>query len=90
MAEIRPISDLKNKLSEIERTVQKGNPVFLTKKGYGSMVVMSMDSYTRQFDEAEMKLDEADAFAVAHSERLTHSQIFNPLKRKFHDRKVHA
>ena len=41
---IRPVSDLRNKFPEIEEVVlQTGEPVFLTKNGYGSMVVMSLD-----------------------------------------------
>ncbi len=37
MLQIRPVSDLRNKFTEIERVVSDGSPVFLTKNGYGSM-----------------------------------------------------
>ena len=37
--EIRPVSDLRNKFSEIGKKVKEGKPVYLTKNGYGSMVV---------------------------------------------------
>ena len=40
MINIRPISDLRNKFTEIEKMVKKGEVVHLTKNGYGSMVVM--------------------------------------------------
>ena len=41
MLQIRPVSDLRNKFSEIESIVsKKRTPVFLTKNGYGSMVVI--------------------------------------------------
>ncbi|MEL3905586.1 MAG: type II toxin-antitoxin system prevent-host-death family antitoxin, partial [Treponema sp.] len=44
MLHIRPVSDLRNKFSEIENIVTSSrSPVFLTKNGYGSMVVMSLD-----------------------------------------------
>ena len=44
MTQIRPVSDLRNKFSEIETLVaERQAPVFLTKNGYGSMVVMSLD-----------------------------------------------
>ena len=33
MIDIRPVSDLRNKFSEIEAAVDGGNPVFLTKNG---------------------------------------------------------
>ena len=47
MIAIRPVSDLRNKFTDIESTVNTGQPVFLTKNGYGSMVVMSIDAYSR-------------------------------------------
>ena len=31
MLNIRPVSDLRNKFSEIEETVKRGQPVYLTK-----------------------------------------------------------
>jgi prevent-host-death family protein len=37
MIEIRPVSDLRNKFPEIEKIVNNGKPVYLTKNGYGSM-----------------------------------------------------
>ena len=44
MMHIRPVSDLRNKYPEIEETVLKsGEPVFLTKNGYGSMVLLSLE-----------------------------------------------
>ncbi|MCR5603789.1 MAG: type II toxin-antitoxin system prevent-host-death family antitoxin, partial [Lachnospiraceae bacterium] len=47
MIAIRPVSDLRNKFTDIENTVKDGEPVFLTKNGYGSMVVMSIETYSR-------------------------------------------
>ncbi len=47
MINIRPVSDLRNKYPEIETLVLKENkPVYLTKNGYGSMVVMSLEKYS--------------------------------------------
>ena len=44
MINIRPVSDLRNKYPEIEDLVLKENEaVYLTKNGYGSMVVLSLD-----------------------------------------------
>ena len=47
MIQIRPVSDLRNKFPEVEKLVEGGEPVFLTKNGYGSMVVISMEEYER-------------------------------------------
>ncbi|MCI9135314.1 MAG: type II toxin-antitoxin system Phd/YefM family antitoxin, partial [Lachnospiraceae bacterium] len=47
MIQIRPISDLRNKFPDIERLVNEGEPVYLTKNGYGAMVVLSLDMYSQ-------------------------------------------
>ena len=45
---IRPISDLRNNFAEISRIVHEtSEPIFLTKNGYGDMVVMSVDLFER-------------------------------------------
>ena len=45
MINIMPESKLRNEFSKVEEIVKKGEPVFLTKNGYGSMVVLSMEKY---------------------------------------------
>lgn len=46
MINIKPVSDLRNKFSEIEEGVISANsPIFFTKYGYGIMVVMSIEQY---------------------------------------------
>ena len=46
MPQIRPISDLRNNFAEISRIVHEtSEPVFLTKNGYGDMVVMSVELF---------------------------------------------
>jgi prevent-host-death family protein len=48
MPHIRPVSDLRNNFAEISRIVHEtAEPVFLTKNGYGDMVVMSMEAYEK-------------------------------------------
>ena len=69
MLDIRPVSDLRNKFSEIEETVKSGQPVYLTKNGYGSMVVLSLEQYAALTDEVELRLDEDDRAAAADSVR---------------------
>ena len=60
MIQIRPVSDLRNKFPEIEDIVKEGQPVYLTKNGYGAMVVLSLEEYASLIDNVEIKLDEAD------------------------------
>ena len=50
MLNIRPVSDLRNKYPEIEKLVMGGEEVYLTKNGYGSMVVMSIEQYSKLKD----------------------------------------
>ena len=80
MINIRPVSDLRNKFTDIEKTVSGGDPVFLTKNGYGSMVVMSIDAYSRLTQNVEQALDEADEYAISNSERMTHDDVFGKLR----------
>lgn len=80
MMNIRPVSDLRNKYPEIEQLVLGGEEVYLTKNGYGSMVVMSIEQYSKLKDALEMKLDEADHQAESTSDRLTHEDVFTNLR----------
>lgn len=77
MISIRPVSDLRNKFPEVEETVlHSGKPVFLTKNGYGTMVLLSLEQYSALTDDVETKLDEADAAAKENQARLTHDEVF--------------
>ena len=88
MIQIRPVSDLRNKYPEVERLVtQQQQPVFLTKNGYGSMVVMSIEQYTALIDGADAKLDEADAAAKSDPVRLSHEEVFGNVGAQFRGRK---
>lgn len=80
MLEIRPVSDLRNKFPEIEGVVRGGEPVFLTKNGYGAMVVMSLEKYSELTDNIELRLDEADRAAETSATRYTHDEVFTRLK----------
>lgn len=82
MITIKPVSDLRNKFAEIEKIVAQGDPVFLTKNGYGSMVVMSLEAYSRMADNVEYALDEADQFAETHTRRMTHDEVFGKLRKQ--------
>ena len=82
MISIRPVSDLRNKFTEIEESVKQGKPVYLTKNGYGSMVVLSLEQYASLTDEIEMKLDEADKAAGADSGRYTEEEIFGRMRER--------
>ncbi len=82
MISIRPVSDLRNKFPELEETVMESNePVFLTKNGYGTMVLLSIEQYSALTDDTERKLDEADAAAAAKSdERYSADEVFTRVR----------
>ena len=80
MIQIRPVSDLRNKFPEIESMVNENQPVYLTKNGYGAMVVLSLQNYAELTDDIEIKLDEADFVADSTNVRYKHNEVFSRLK----------
>lgn len=80
MIQIRPVSDLRNKFSEIEEIVNGGEPAYLTKNGYGTMVVMSLERYASLTD-VETKLDEADRIAETSEERYSLERVFGDIRK---------
>ncbi|MGD8399673.1 MAG: type II toxin-antitoxin system Phd/YefM family antitoxin [Bacillota bacterium] len=81
MIQIRPVSDLRNKFPEIEDlVVREGQSVYLTKNGYGSMVVLSLEKYAELTDDIELKLDEADREADLTAIRYPHDEIFSRVR----------
>ena len=85
MPSIRPVSDLRNNFAEITREVQASNePVFLTKNGVGSIVVMSMEAYEQNRYESEIydKLKEAELQALATTERRSHEDVMSAARNR--------
>lgn len=80
MIQIKPVSDLRNKFTDIEKIVNTGEPVYLTKNGYGSMVVLSIEAYSKLIDGVEAVLDEADYAALEEDRRYTHDEVFANLR----------
>jgi prevent-host-death family protein len=88
MIKIRPVSDLRNKFPEIEDIVVKeGQPVYLTKNGYGTMVVLSLEKYAELTDDIELKLDESDKEAGATNARYTHDEVFSRVRERINARR---
>lgn len=85
---IRPVSDLRNKYPEIEKIVLKEDEaVYLTKNGYGSMVVISLEKYEKLLANAkyneyvENALDAAEIEANnKNTKYLKHEEIFDKLR----------
>ncbi len=98
MINIRPVSDLRNKYPEIEDLVLKENEaVYLTKNGYGSMVVMSLEKYAEMIDEIQinkalkerfgninidkMLLETENELDNPNTKYLTHEEVFSKARR---------
>jgi prevent-host-death family protein len=83
MPHIRPVSDLRNNFAEISKIVHEtAEPVFLTKNGYGDMVVMSIEAYERKLFASEIyfKLKEAELEAKTSDKRFSHQEVFSDLR----------
>lgn len=87
MPQIRPITDLRNTNDISELCHAKREPVFITKNGYGDLVIMSIETYEQIVENAG--LDEAIAEAEAEyknrGELLDAKEVFSSLKRKYID-----
>ena len=67
MPQIRPITDLRNTTEISDLCHARREPVFITKNGYGDLVVMSIETYEAMLETAAV--DAAIAEAEAEFER---------------------
>lgn len=84
MKTIRPVSDLRNNFADISKTVhQTRQPVFLTKNGYGDMVVMSMEAFEDMQFESEIycKLQDAEKQADLTGNRFSSKEVLKELQK---------
>ena len=80
---IRPVSDLRNNFADISKTVHEtAQPVFLTKNGYGDMVVMSMEAFeSLQFEsEVYFKLQAAEREAELTDQRFSSKEVLQAMR----------
>ena len=83
MPQIRPISDLRNNFTDISSQVHNTlEPVFLTRNGYGDMVVMSIEAYEQGRFESEVyqKLMESALESENAAKLFTHEEVFGALR----------
>jgi len=85
MPQIRPITDLRNtnEISEICHRLKE--PVYITKNGYGDLVVMSIETYERQLALVEVykKLAEAEKELAQGVPLLEGEEVFKKLRDKY-------
>ena len=80
---IRPVSDLRNHFADISKTVHETDqPVFLTKNGYGDLVVLSMEAFENLQFESEVyyKLQAAEREAALSNLRYSSKEVLDAMK----------
>ena len=85
---IRPVSDLRNNFADISKTVHEtAQPVFLTKNGYGDMVVMSMEAFEKREEILKLraKVMIAENERLAGQKGISIEEIKNRLEVKFNE-----
>jgi prevent-host-death family protein len=84
MPQIRPITDLRNTTEISELCHSKNEPIFITKNGYGDLVVMSIETYEREMALADVykKLAVAEN-QIKNGELLDGDDVFAKLRSKY-------
>ncbi len=85
MPQIKPITDLRNTNEISELCHAKKEPIFITKNGYGDLVVMSIEAYEELIE--TIKIDSAIHEAEKEFERdgvlLDAKESLSGLRRKY-------
>ena len=84
MPQIRPITDLRNTTEISELCHAKREPLFITKNGYGDLVVMSIEAYEELVETAhtDAAISEAEREYAADGVLLDAWEALSSLRRK--------
>ena len=85
MLDIRPIKDLRD-TTEISKLCQESKePIYITKNGYGHLVVMSIETYKDKLAKADLyeKLAEAENQIKYGEELLDAKAVFDILRDRY-------
>lgn len=85
MPQIRPITDLRNTTEISDVCHARREPVFITKNGYGDLVVMSIETYEELIENAaiDAAISEAEV-EYAHGRQLHDARTALPSLRRKH------
>ncbi|GHV82566.1 prevent-host-death protein [Spirochaetia bacterium] len=85
MPQIKPITELRNTNEISEFCHKTDEPVYITKNGYGDMVVMSIQTWERDqaLLEAYRKLDEVETALANGVKPLDGDVVFQRLRTKY-------
>lgn len=82
MPQIRPITDLRNTTEISEVCHASHEPLFITKNGYGDLVVMSIEAYEEMVKTLETDKAIAEAEYAADGQLLDARATLSSLRRK--------
>lgn len=84
MPQIRPITDLRNTTEISELCHARREPLFITKNGYGDLVVMSIEAYEEMIETArtDAVISEAEKEYAAEGVLLDAREALSSLRRK--------
>lgn len=84
MPQIRPITDLRNTNEISDICHSKKEPVFITKNGYGDLVVMSIEMYEQLTEQSSVDaaISEAEEEVAKGAELLDAKETLASLRRR--------
>ena len=84
MPQIRPITDLRNTTEISELCHAKREPLFITKNGYGDLVVMSIETYEEMIEtvRTDAAISEAEREYAADGTLLDAKEVLSSLRGK--------
>ena len=85
MPQIRPITDLRKTTEISEICHAKREPIFITKNGYGDLVVMSVETYEEMIETARIDaaISEAEKEFAEEGTLLDARETLSDLRRKY-------
>lgn len=85
MPQIRPITDLRNTSEISDACHALREPVFITKNGYGDLVVMSIETYEEMLDciATDKAIADAEQEIAAGGQLLDAKEALGALRRKY-------
>lgn len=85
MPQIRPITDLRNTSEISDACHARREPVFITKNGYGDLVVMSIETYEEMLDciATDKAIADAEQEIAAGGQLLDAREALGALRRKY-------
>ena len=85
MPQIRPITDLRKTTEISEICHAKREPIFITKNGYGDLVVMSVETYEEMIETArtDAAISEAEKEFAEGGTLLDARETLSGLRRKY-------